>query len=239
MYFMGKIFFCLLLFNLIFFSGIAQSDSIRANNQKEHTFLEKQILPVSLITVGSLLNIGTIKYDIQKKIPDTHTHVEDYFQYTPAALIYIYDLSGFKHQNSVFDQTKYYAISQIISSTIVGNLKRITKVQRPVGGKTSFPSGHTADAFVGATVLYHEFKDTEPLLAYGGFVFATATGILRMTNDAHWLPDVVTSAGIGMLTVNLVYHFKPLKNFQPFKKKKDLTVLPIVSSNSFGFLCRF
>lgn len=220
-------------------ASFAQTDSLQVTNHGKGYFLKKQILPVSLITVGSLLNIGTLKYDIEKRIPDTHTHIEDYFQYTPAALIYLYDLSGFKHQNSVFDQTKYYAISQIISSTLVGNLKRITKVQRPVGGKTSFPSGHTADAFVGATVLYQEFKDTEPLLAYSGFVFATATGILRMTNDAHWLPDVVTSAGIGMLTVNLVYHFKPFKNFQPFKKKKDLTVIPLISTDSVGLLCRF
>ncbi|MFH1000144.1 MAG: phosphatase PAP2 family protein [Bacteroidota bacterium] len=236
---MGKIFFCLLLFNLIFFSGFAQFDSIRANNQKEHSFLKKQILPVGLIATGSLLNIGTIKNKIQDHIPNTNTHIENYFQYTPTALIYLYDLSGFKHQNSVFDQTKYYAISQIISSTLVGNLKRITKVQRPVGGKTSFPSGHTADAFVGATVLYHEFKNTEPLLAYSGYVFATVTGVLRMTNDAHWLPDVLTSAGIGMLTVNLVYHFKPLKKFQPFKREKDLTVIPLISSDSIGLLCRF
>jgi hypothetical protein len=236
---MKKLFCCIILLNLIAFPGIAQNDSIPAIKQPKHNFLKKQILPVSLITVGSLLNIGTIKYDIEKRIPDTNTHIDDYFQYTPAALMYLYDLSGFKHQNSVFDQTKYYAISQLISSQIVGILKKTTKVQRPVGGNTSFPSGHTADAFVGATVLYHEFRDTEPVLAYSGYVFAVTTGVLRMTNDAHWLPDVVTSAGIGMLTVNLVYHFKPLKNFQPFKKKKDLTIVPLFSPDSVGLLCRF
>jgi hypothetical protein len=219
--------------------GIAQTDSLKTLKGRNNNFLKRQILPISLVTTGSLLNIGTIKIDIQNKIPNTNTHIEDYFQYTPAALIYIYDLSGFKHQNSVFDQTKYYAISQIISSTLVGNLKRITKVQRPVGGKTSFPSGHTADAFVGATVLYHEFKDTEPILAYSGFIFATATGVLRMTNDAHWLPDVLTSAGIGMLATNIVYHFKPLKNFQPFKKRNSMSFIPVIAPDSFSIICQF
>lgn len=235
-----KFFFgCIMLLNFIVLSSYAQKDSIQINNQPKSIFLKKQILPASLIITGSLLNIGTIKYDIQDKIPDTNNSFDDYFQYVPMAQIYLYDALGFKHQNSVFDQTKYLLISQLLSRSLVSILKTTTKVQRPIGNNKSFPSGHTANAFVGATVLFHEFKDTEPVLAYSGYLFATATGVLRMTNNAHWLPDVLVGAGIGILSVNLVYHFKPLSNFQPFKKNKELVFTPVISTNSAGFLCRF
>jgi hypothetical protein len=53
------------------------------------------------------------------------------------------------------------------------------------------------------------------------------------------LPDVLVGAGIGILSANLVYHFKPLKGFQPFKKKKEVFFTPLISTKSVGLLCRF
>ena len=94
--------------------------------------------------------------------------------------IYAFDLVGVKSRNSLFDQTKYLAISQIATSLIVQALKVTTNVERPTGGNHSFPSGHTTNAFVGAAVLYHEFKDSNCLLACSGFVVAASTGFLRI-----------------------------------------------------------
>lgn len=219
--------------------GSAQTDSTRISAIKDRSFLSEQILPLSLITIGALLNIGEIKYKIQDQFPKTNNGVDDYFQYVPMAQLYVYDALGFEHQNSVFDQTKYLLISQAISAGTVHLLKHVTNVERPTGADFSFPSGHTTTAFVGATVLYHEFKDTEPLLAWSGYFFATATGVLRITNNAHWLPDVLAGAGIGILTTNLVYHFKPLQNVQPFKKSKDLSITTIIAPGALAIQCRF
>ena len=227
------------MLSCITFSGFTQNDSIPKLKEQKNNFYKKQIIPVGLIVTGSLLNIGTIKNKIHDVIPKTDNNIEDYIQYAPMAEMYLLDAIGFKHQNSVFDQTKYLALSQLSSSLIVHFLKNTTNVQRPNGGDHSFPSGHTANAFVGATVLFHEFRETEPLLAYSGYIFATATGFLRMTNNAHWLPDVMAAAGIGILTTNLVYYFKPFQGFQPFTKKKDVVFTPIINANSFGFQCRF
>jgi membrane-associated phospholipid phosphatase len=221
----------------------AQTDTLRTLRTTilypGQNFTRAQLIPLSLISAGALLNIGTIKNHIQDIFPDTHTHIDNYLQYAPIAQLYLYDGLGFKHQNSVFTQTKYLAISHLFSGFLVQVLKTTTQVKRPVGGNTSYPSGHTTNAFVNAAILYHEFKDTDPWLAYSGYAIASATGILRMTNDAHWLPDVLTGAGIGILTVNLVYCVEPLKNFQPFKKRKDLTLTPLISPGSAGILCRF
>ncbi len=208
-------------------------------NAKTMLTLKSQTLPVGLISAGVLLNIGDIKNHIQDKIPRTNTRLEDYLQYALIAEMYLFDAAGFKHQNSVFDQTKYLAISQLVSCGLVHLMKSTTNVKRPTGDDQSFPSGHTTAAFVDATVLYHEFKDTEPIIAYSGYLFAISTGILRMTNNAHWLTDVLVGAGLGILTTNLVYYFKPLQGFQPFHKKKDVVVIPMINSNSIGFQCRF
>lgn len=221
-------FFCLILI----LNGNAQNDTLTVKINPEKSFLKKQVLPVSFIATGTALSFGTLKRDIQDQFPNTNTKVDNILQFAPMAQMYAFDLMGIKHKNSVFDQTKYLVISQAASVLAVQSLKRITKVERPSGVRTSFPSGHTTCAFVGATMLYKEFKDTDPLLAYSGFAVAATTGLLRITNDKHWLSDVVAGAGIGILTVNLVYHFKPLKNWQPFKKNKNFSITPVLTPYS-------
>jgi len=220
-------------------SGFAQNDSINLKKTKASQFMRQEVVPLSLIASGALLNIGSIKKKIQDQIPRTNTSLENYLQYTPTIQMYLFDALGFKHQNNVFDQTKYLLISQIASGLLVHTLKNTTQIARPNNEKHSFPSGHTATAFVNADVLYQEFKDADPWLAYSGFAVATATGVLRMTNNAHWLPDVLVSAGIGILTVNVVYNLKPLKKLQFSSKDKKVSFTPMVGYKSVALTCNF
>jgi hypothetical protein len=235
---MKSIFTVLFLFSTIL-SGLSQSDSVKIQKPQTKQFLKQQILPLSLITAGALLNIGNIKETIHDHTPMTNNGIDDYLQYVPAAEMYVFDAFGVKHQNTVFNQTKYLLISQLASSIIIHSLKKITNVTRPTGAPESFPSGHTTCAFVSATVLFHEFKDTDPWLAYSGFVVATATGCLRMTNNAHWLPDVVAGAGIGILTANVVYWLEPLKKLQIHSDKKKVSFIPMVGYKSASLACTF
>ncbi len=216
-----------------------QTDSTKIEGPRHISFLSKQIIPLGLITTGSLLNIGEIKYKLQDKIPNTNNHYDNYLQYVPIVQIYAFDALGFEHKNTFFDQSKYLIISQLISSSTIHLLKNTFNVERPNGAYHAFPSGHTTNAFVNATVLYHEFKDTEPILAWSGYFFATGTGLLRLTNNAHWLPDVLAGAGIAILTTNLVYYFKPFQGFQPFKKNKNLTLTPIITPGALAIRCQF
>ena len=39
---------------------------------------------------------------------------------------------------------------------------------------------------------------------------ATATGLMRMANNKHWLSDVLTGAGIGILSTEVGYYFADL-----------------------------
>ncbi|HZL08441.1 MAG TPA: phosphatase PAP2 family protein [Prolixibacteraceae bacterium] len=224
------------VFALSMTSSYAQIDSICS--EKQH-FLKHQVLPLGLITTGVLLNIGNLKETIHNHTPMTNTTLDNYLQYVPEAQMYLFDAVGIKHLNNVFNQTKYLLISQLASGIIVHALKNTTKITRPNGAQSSFPSGHTTVAFVNATVLYHEFKNTDPWLAYSGFAVATATGCLRMTNNKHWLPDVFAGAGIGILTVDLVYYFEPLKKLQWTSGHKKISFTPLVGYKSFSLACNF
>ncbi len=87
-----------------------------------------------------------------------------------------------------------------------GIWKHTINVQRPDGSNMkSFPSGHTATVFTGSHILFNEYKDSCPWIGIGAYGIATATGILRMTNNKHWLSDVITGAGIGILSAEVAY----------------------------------
>jgi membrane-associated phospholipid phosphatase len=215
-------------------NGLAQVDSVSLKKTKKHIF-NKEILPVSLITVGSALNYSNFRYFVREKIGNTtNIRLDNYIQYAPIAEVYIADIAGLKHENTVWNQTKYMAISEIITSAIVQSIKFITKVRRPNGGSYSFPSGHTSNAFSSATVLYLEFRRDNLPVALSGYGFSTATGILRITNNRHWISDVLAGAGIGILVTNLVYYWEPLKDWDPFQRSKKYSIEPSlnISDNS-------
>lgn len=220
---------------------IAQNDSVSTLKKPYHeTFLKKTILPTSLILTGIALNKSAFEKEFAKNVRnsvgnDFSFAIDDYIQYIPMVEMYGADILGVQAKNHWFDQTKYLAISQLTTALIVQSLKFGLNKTRPNNGSHSFPSGHTSQAFTGATVLFQEFKETNPLLAYSGFAFSTTTGAYRIMNNAHWLSDVVTGAGIGILVVNLVYYIEPLKNFNPFKKDNTTSFIPYYYENEVGF----
>lgn len=75
---------------------------------------------------------------------------------------------------------------------------------RPDGSNNkSFPSGHTATAFMAATMLHKEYGGRSPWYSIAGYSMATVTGVSRMLNNKHWLSDVLVGAGIGILGVSV------------------------------------
>ena len=207
---------------------------------KKSSLLKKSIVPLSLIGLGVIINKSNfekrLQTDIRNKVGNNYEFkIDDYLQFAPIFELYGADILGVKAKNHWFDQTKNLFISNIASSTITFFLKKLTGKMRPNGiGYRSFPSGHTTFAFTNATVLYNEFKETSPVLAYSGFAFATTTGAYRMINNKHWFSDVLVGAGIGILVTELVYHFEPFKNFNPFKETKNITLIPQFNDENYG-----
>jgi membrane-associated phospholipid phosphatase len=215
------------------------TQTTKQDSTKFVSIAKKNIVPVTLIGLGILTNNTDfekhLQTDLRNKVGNEYElKIDNYLQYVPAIELVTADLLGIKAKNHWFDQTKYLLISQLISSSITHSLKMITDKERPNGSPFAFPSGHTTFAFTNAGVLYREFEKSSPVLAYSGYAFATTTGVFRMINNKHWASDVLVGAGIGIITTELVYHFEPLKNFNPFAKSKNLTLFPQVGNDSFN-----
>ena len=218
----------------------AQKDTtIFTPSPSKNSFLKKAIIPSVLIVGGFSLNKSVfeknLNRDMRNKVGnDYEFKIDDYIQYAPIAEMYIADAIGSKAKNHWFDQTKNLVVSSLFTAIVTHAIKRGMNKRRPSGGPHSFPSGHTATAFLGATSLYHEFKETSTVLAYSGYAFATTTGTFRMINNAHWFSDVLAGAGISILMTNIVYQIEPLKNWNPFKKSDNVSVIPYFNENEAG-----
>ena len=221
----------------IYVSGqTALPDSTRSRQKK--LSLRSQIAPAAIIAAGIAVSGHPAKEKLQDLFPRTQTKIDNYLQWTPDLILYTADVFTGKHRNNVFNQTKYLVISQLATSGIVQFLKYTTKITRPNGGTHSFPSGHTSNAFTEATVLYHEFSESSMPVALSGYAVASATGVLRVTNNRHWVPDVLVGAGIGILVANLVYYIEPFKNWDPFRlsKKDNITILPAFDAGNKSYM---
>lgn len=172
------------------------------------------ILPLTLFSIGAITTIPDLKMNLQNNMFRTNTSVEDYLQFAPIFMMYGSYLFKAQHANSLGRQSLYWGIAAGISNILVFSVKGLTKVPRPGGNNDlgwAFPSGHTANAFVNATVLYEEFKDYNKFLAYSGYAIATSVAILRVSNNEHWTPDVLVGAGLGILITRLAYRLKIFK----------------------------
>ena len=122
----------------------------------------------------------------------------------------------------------------------VNTLKTTSKVERPDGStRNSFPSGHTATAFMGAEFLREEYWDVSPWIGISGYVVAAGTGFFRMYNNRHWLTDVLAGAGIGILSTRAAYWLYPTISKTFFRKQylKNIYISPVLSSQEKGVAC--
>jgi len=182
------------------------------------------LIPVGLALTPDYTNSHLDRFYVQGEIQDKihfRTHAEDYLQYGPAVAWAGLSLAGVKGRSKPADRVFIGLLAYGISTGLVLGLKHTTHVLRPDGSDYySFPSGHTANAFTGAGLLDREFGEVSPWIPIGGYALATSTGILRMTNDRHWISDVLVGAGIGLLSTEVAYHVYPWLK-RTLKKRKS------------------
>lgn len=220
--------------------GLAQ-DSLIQSPVKKKEFYRSLIWPGALIGTGLLIKgsdngLNAIIRDARNEaLPDFHTNIEDYIQYAPIVAVYGLDLAGIKSKNDFGNRTALLIKSEILMEAIVYPLKEYSNVLRPDSSTyNSFPSGHTAQAFVAATFMHKEFGKKNIWYSIGAYSCASAVGAMRILNNRHWLSDVLVGAGIGIAATNIVYYTHRYK----WSKKKGRTVLvPTYSSGPGLYFC--
>lgn len=144
-------------------------------------------------------------------MPHFRRHLDDYTQYVPLALTWGLKAGGVGSRSSWGRMLTSQVFSAALMATAVNVLKHSTSVTRPDGSNNhSFPSGHTATAFMTATMLVREYGHKSPWVGIGAYTVAAGTGLMRMANNKHWMSDVMVGAGIGILSTELGYYLADL-----------------------------
>ena len=223
----------LLITVLIFFviiKGFSQDSSEVVFNNPTKIKATSFILPVGFISYGVLAlhnhTLLTLNTKIQQHILPNNIgnkiHVDNYLQFAPGVIALGLNIAGIKGAHSLKDAAIIYGLSNVILNGIVIPTKKISKELRPDGSAySSFPSGHTSEAFASAEFLRMEYKNVSPILGWAGYAMAGMTGYLRMYNNKHWFNDVVAGAGVGIASTKLAYLvYSGVFNNQKTKKYK-------------------
>lgn len=200
-----------------------QDSTDMASKKRSVSSVAPYIIPATLLSYGTaeaiVMNKGRmLNYAIGHEVI-THKPIaigiDDYTQYVPAASVLALNLCGVKSSHSIKDQAILLGLSSLLTAISVNGLKYTVREMRPNGSRrNSFPSGHTTVSFMGAELLWQEYKDTSPWIGISGYVMAAGTGALRVYNNKHWVGDVAFGAGLGILCSKLAY-----KLYAPISRK--------------------
>lgn len=179
------------------------ADPTRTDNNQ---LLRRSFVPACLLT-GSMATWHYRKEfrDLRNKhLPGFRYHYDDYLQYAPAALVFSLKAAGVRGKYNTERTVFSYVFSSLIMAGLTNTLKYTSRLERPDGSaRNSFPSGHTANAFMNASFLDHEYGDRSLAYSVFGYTTATATAMGRQFNNRHWVPDILAGAAIGILSAEL------------------------------------
>lgn len=226
-----------------------KSFSTRRRSSEQTLSLRSIVLPSAMIAYGAFtfsnkdlkklnLAVRTKLWEDREESKRKPFHLDNFTLVAPAIAVYALNIAGVKGKNNLVDASIIYGMSHLIGQLlIVNNVKKLTDIMRPdSSNRLSFPSGHTAQAFISAEFLRREYQDVSPWYGVAGYAVAVGTGFLRMYNNKHWLNDVMAGAGVGILSTRISYWLYPkLKKTFIGKWKGNTIVAPTYQNRSFGF----
>ena len=183
---------------------------------KPYTFMDDMtFVGVPLFLAGLAIKGDKAMFRVNQKggkentqlLSDFKTGIDDYLQFFGPTAVVGLKLGGYEGRSDWPRLLASAALSYGVMAGFVNGIKYTAKEMRPDGSTAnSWPSGHTATAFVGASLLHKEYGLTRsPWFSVAGYGMATATGVMRVLNNRHWISDVMSGAGIGILSTELGY----------------------------------
>ncbi|MBS1571278.1 MAG: phosphatase PAP2 family protein [Bacteroidetes bacterium] len=216
-----------IFFSINIFSQTKDSTASKDNFDFEKpVFHSKEIIvPATMMLAGVAINgnqDNSIKNQVKDwrndKMPNFRTHIDDVLQFVPYISVYGLEMLGMKPEHDWKNQTAILVKSHIINLGVCYIIKKAVHDTRPDNTALSFPSGHTAEAFAGATMVSMEYGKRYKWVPYAAFGTASVVGAFRIANNRHYLSDVLFGAGLGILSTKLAYwthQYKWNKNKTP------------------------
>lgn len=169
-------------------------------------------IPAALITYGAITAQGNagINHDartfVRKQFRPVSTGFDNTLIIAPYFELIGVAIAGVESRNDRINTLLIIAKGEAIMLASTFAVKYLANETRPnKSDNLSFPSGHTAQAFLAASIVHTEFRDKSQWYGIGAYTIATTVAALRMVNDRHWQSDVVAGAGFGILSAHLAY----------------------------------
>jgi hypothetical protein len=157
----------------------------------------------------------SIDWDIYRikdnAFPELEYSFDDVLQYIPAGSMIVMKACGYQSRSGWGRMFTSDAFTVASMTAAVNGVKYTVRRMRPdMSARNSFPSGHTATAFMSATMLHMEYGWRSPWISAAGYAMATTTALSRVVNDKHWFSDIVMGALIGIGATHLGYYLADL-----------------------------
>jgi membrane-associated phospholipid phosphatase len=184
-------------------------DTVTKYNVPIH-FSKVQLVAPLTLTLSGLILSGEAKNEVMNwrnnNLPNFHYKADDFLALSPIAMAYGLDVCGVKSRNDFWNRSAILCKGELMMLASVYLLKYTTKVSRPDGSDLySFPSGHSAQAFMAATFLSQEYQQQLPWMPYAAYTIATSVAALRIANNKHYISDVLVGAALGILSQKIAY----------------------------------
>lgn len=172
--------------------------------------------------ISILILILLTNYSLEKEILASSKPFAKDIESIGDALQFI--VPTFAFTRSLYDERESLLqfIEHFVSlNAVVYLLKYTVNEKRPLSDrKDSFPSGHTAAAFSGATFVHFRYSFREAWLLYTLSIF---TGFSRVYAQKHHIQDVIASIGLSFLSSWIFVKRKTNKticylNYEPERK---------------------
>ena len=160
---------------------------------------------ISTIKDNGLYSSYDAKRDVREAFPSFRTRVDDVLLIAPYLELGAAALLGVESRDDRLNTLLIIGKAEAIMLGSVYGLKYATNMERPNGERYAFPSGHTAQAFLAASIVHTELRAKSQWYGIGAYTIATGVGALRMLNNKHWQSDVFAGAGLGILSAHLAY----------------------------------
>lgn len=185
---------------------------------------------LAIFTLSLLISNGCLAQEVSEPVAHQYKSyhgdgIDNVLEYVPTAAVFGLKLLGVPAESSWKRRLTVSVVSFGINAAVTSSLKHTIHEMRPDGTDNhSFPSGHTAVAFCGATTLMHEYRKVSPWIGVAGYAVATTVAVDRVRRNRHHWGDVVAGAAIGVASAEAGYWIGDIILGKGKKKKQDVSL---------------
>lgn len=185
---------------------------------------------LAIFTLSLLISNGCLAQEVSEPVAHQYKRyhgdgIDNVLEYVPTAAVFGLKLLGVPAESSWKRRLTVSVVSFGINAAVTYSLKHTIHEMRPDGTDNhSFPSGHTAVAFCGATTLMHEYLKVSPWIGVAGYAVATTVAVDRVRRNRHHWGDVVAGAAIGVAFAEAGYWIGDIILGKGKKKKQDVSL---------------